>query len=199
MDKYEYKLKPDQLKPLVEAGDYETAAEIAGSINWRKVRNSKTLLMVADVYEQLERYEECKEVLLQAYDHSSIGRNIVSRLAEVSIKAKDVAEAESYYQEFLEISPKDNQRYVIAYEISCLKNAPLSDRIAILEELKEQEYTEIWAYELAALYRQADMREKCVETCDELILWFGEGDYVEKALDLKRSFQPLTPAQEEKY
>ncbi|MCD8217696.1 MAG: hypothetical protein LUD01_06575, partial [Clostridiales bacterium] len=199
MDKYEYKLKLDQLKSLVEAGDYETAAEIAGTINWRKVRNSKTLLMVADVYEQLGRYEECKEVLLQAYDHSSIGRNIVSRLAEVSIKAKDVAEAESYYQEFLEISPKDNQRYVIAYEISCLKNAPLSDRIAILEELKEQEYTEIWAYELAALYKQADMREKCVETCDELILWFGEGDYVEKALDLKRSFQPLTPAQEEKY
>jgi len=199
VDKYEYKLKLDQLKALVEAGDFETAAEIAGTINWRKVRNSKTLLMVADVYEQLGRYEECKEVLLQAYDHSSVGRNIVSRLAEVSIKAKDVKETESYYQEFLEISPKDNQRYVIAYEISCLKNAPLSDRIAILEELKEQEYTELWAYELAALYKQADMREKCVETCDELILWFGEGEFVEKALDLKRSFQPLTPAQEEKY
>ncbi|MCD8232189.1 MAG: hypothetical protein LUD14_10360 [Clostridiales bacterium] len=199
MDKYEYKLKLDQLKALVEAGDYETAAEIAGSINWRKVRNSKTLLMVADVYERLERYEECKDVLLQAYDHSSVGRSIVSRLAEVAIKSKNVEEAESYYQEFLEISPKDNQRYVIAYEISCLKNAPLSDRIAILEELKEREYTEIWAYELAALYSQADMREKCVETCDELILWFGEGEYVEKALNLKRSFQPLTPAQEEKY
>ncbi|MCD8153029.1 MAG: hypothetical protein LUD71_08225 [Clostridiales bacterium] len=199
MDKYEYKLKLDQLKALVEAQDYETAAEIAGSINWRKVRNSKTLLMVADVYERLERYEECKEVLLQAYDHSSAGRNIVSRLAEVAVKSKNVQEAETYYQEFLEISPRDNQRYVIAYEISCLKNDPLSDRIAILEELKEKKYTEIWAYELAALYSQADMREKCVETCDELVLWFGEGEYVEKALDLKRSFQPLTPAQEEKY
>ncbi|MCD8324681.1 MAG: hypothetical protein LUC32_07010 [Clostridiales bacterium] len=199
MDKYEYKLKLDQLKALVEAQDYETAAEIAGSINWRKVRNSKTLLMVADVYERLERYEECKEVLLQAYDHSSVGRSIVSRLAEVAVKSKNVQEAETYYQEFLEISPRDNQRYVIAYEISCLKNDPISDRIAILEELKEKEYTEIWAYELAALYSQADMREKCVETCDELVLWFGEGEYVEKALDLKRSFQPLTPAQEEKY
>ncbi|MCD8365028.1 MAG: hypothetical protein LUC83_04305 [Clostridiales bacterium] len=199
MDKYEYKLKLDQLKSLVETGDYETAAEIAGSINWRKVRNSKTLLMVAEVYERLGRYEECKEVLLQAYDHSSVGRSIVSRLAEVAIKARDVEEAESYYQEFLEISPKDNQRYILAYEISCLKDAPLSDRIAILEELKEKEYMEKWAYELAALYQQADMREKCVETCDELILWFGEGEYVEKALDLKRSFQPLTPAQEEKY
>ncbi|MCD8157255.1 MAG: hypothetical protein LUD53_07525, partial [Clostridiales bacterium] len=199
MDKYEYKLKLDQLKALVEAQDYETAAEIAGSINWRKVCNSKTLLMVADVYERLERYEECKKVLLQAYDHSSVGRSIVSRLAEVAVKSKNVQEAETYYQEFLEISPRDNQRYVIAYEISCLKNDPLSDRIAILEELKEKEYTEIWAYELAALYSQADMREKCVETCDELVLWFGEGEYVEKALDLKRNFQPLTPAQEEKY
>ena len=117
----------------------------------------------------------------------------------MSIKAKRIDEAEEYYNEFLEIAPKDNMRYVLAYEISCLKDAPLTDRIAILEELKEHEYTEKWAYELAALYGQADMRDKCVETCDELILWFGEGEYVEKALDLKRLYQPLTPAQEEKY
>lgn len=199
MDKYEYQLKLDQLKNLVAAGDYETAAEIANSINWKKVRNSKTLTMVAEVYEELGQYDACRDVLLQAYDHSSIGRNIVSRLAEVAIKAKNVAEAEEYYNEFLEIAPRDNRRYVLAYKISCLKDAPLTDRIAILEELKEKEYTEIWAYELAALYSQANMREKCVETCDELILWFGEGEYVEKALDLKRSFQPLTPAQEKKY
>lgn len=199
MDKYEYQLKLDQLKNLVAAGDYETAAEIANSINWKKVRNSKTLTMVAEVYEKLGQYDACRDVLLQAYDHSSIGRNIVSRLAEVAIKAKNVAEAEEYYNEFLEIAPNDNRRYVLAYKISCLKDAPLTDRIAILEELKEKEYTEIWAYELAALYSQADMREKCVETCDELILWFGDGEYVEKALDLKRSFQPLTPAQEKKY
>lgn len=199
MDKYEYKLKLDQLKNLVAAEDYETAAEIANSINWKKVRNSNTLCMVAKVYEATGQYEACRDVLLQAYDHSSIGRNIVSRLAEVAIKAKRLDEAEEYYSEFLEIAPKDNQRYVIAYEISCLKDAPLSDRIAILEELKEKEYSEMWAYELAALYSQADMRDKCVEACDELILWFGDGEYVEKALDLKRRFQPLTPAQEEKY
>ncbi|MCC8081527.1 MAG: hypothetical protein LIO80_05925 [Lachnospiraceae bacterium] len=199
MDKYEYKLKLDQLKNLVEAKDYETAAEIANTINWKKVRNSKTLIMVSEIYENTKQYDACKDVLLQAYDHSSIGRNIVSRLVDIAIQSKNVTEAEEYYQEFLEASPKDNQRYIFAYKISCLKDAPLSDRIAILEEFKEKEYTEIWAYELAALYGQADMREKCVATCDELILWFGEGDYVEKALNLKRSFQPLTAAQEEKY
>ncbi|MCC8029583.1 MAG: hypothetical protein LIO75_07300 [Lachnospiraceae bacterium] len=199
MDKYEYNLKLDQLKNLVEAEDYETAAEIANSINWKKVRSSRTLIMVSQIYEKTEQYDACKDVLLQAYDHSSIGRNIVSRLVDIAIKSKNTAEAEEYYQEFLEVSPKDNQRYIFAYKISCLKDAPLSDRIAILEEFKEKEYTEIWAYELAALYGQAGMREKCVATCDELVLWFGEGDYVEKALDLKRSFQPLTVSQEEKY
>ena len=181
------------------AGDYATASEMADTINWKKVRSSNTLCMVSDIYEKTEKYDACREVLLQAYDHSPIGRNIVSKLAEVSIKAKRIDEAEEYYNEFLEIAPKDNMRYVLAYEISCLKDAPLTDRIAILEELKEHEYTEKWAYELAALYGQADMRDKCVETCDELILWFGEGEYVEKALDLKRLYQPLTPAQEGKY
>lgn len=199
MDKYEYKLKLEQLKNLVAAQDYRTAAEMADSINWKKVRNSNTLCMVGDIYERMGRYDACREVLLQAYDHSSIGRNIVSKLAQVAIKAKNPEEAEEYYQEFLEIAPKDNLRYILAYQISCLKNAPLSDRIAILEELKEREYSEQWAYELAALYGKAEMREKCVSACDELILWFGEGEYVEKALDLKRMYQPLTPAQEEKY
>lgn len=199
MDKYEYKLKLEQLQNLMAAGDYATASEMADTINWKKVRSSNTLCMVSDIYEKTEKYDVCREVLLQAYDHSPIGRNIVSKLAEVSIKAKRIDEAEEYYNEFLEIAPKDNMRYVLAYEISCLKDTPLTDRIAILEELKEHEYTEKWAYELAALYGQADMRDKCVETCDELILWFGEGEYVEKALDLKRLYQPLTPAQEEKY
>ena len=199
MDKYEYKLKLEQLQNLMAAGEYATASEMADTINWKKVRSSNTLCMVSDIYEKTEKYDACREVLLQAYDHSPIGRNIVSKLAEVSIKAKRIDEAEEYYNEFLEIAPKDNMRYVLAYEISCLKDTPLTDRIAILEELKEHEYTEKWAYELAALYGQADMRDKCVETCDELILWFGEGEYVEKALDLKRLYQPLTPAQEEKY
>ncbi len=155
--------------------------------------------MVGEIYEKTGKYDACREVLLQAYDHSPIGRNIVSQLAEVAIKAKKIDEAEEYYNEFIEIAPKDNLRYVLAYEISCLKEEPLPIRIAILEELKEHEYTEKWAYELAVLYGQADMRDKCVETCDELILWFGDGEYVEKALDLKRLYQPLTAFQEDKY
>lgn len=199
MDKYEYKLKLEQIQNLFAAGDYLTAAEMADTINWKKVRSSTTLCMVGEIYEKTGKYDACREVLLQAYDHSPIGRNIVCQLAEVAIKAKHVDEAEEYYNEFLEIAPKDNMRYVLAYEISCLKDQPLTDRIAILEELKEHEYTEKWAYELAVLYGQAELRDKCVETCDELILWFGDGEYVEKALDLKRLYQPLTLAQEDKY
>lgn len=199
MDKYEYKLKLEQIQNLFATGDYLTAAEMADTINWKKVRSSTTLCMVGEIYEKTGKYDACREVLLQAYDHSPIGRNIVCQLAEVAIKAKHVDEAEEYYNEFLEIAPKDNMRYVLAYEISCLKDQPLTDRIAILEELKEHEYTEKWAYELAVLYGQAELRDKCVETCDELILWFGDGEYVEKALDLKRLYQPLTPAQEDKY
>jgi len=199
VDKYEYKLKLEQLQNLVAAGDYATASEMADTINWQKVRSVNTLCMVGEIYEKTGKYEACRAVLLQAYDHSPIGRNIVSRLAEVAIKAKKVDEAEEYYNEFLEIAPKDNMRYVLAYEISCLKEDPLPARIAILEDLKEHEYTEKWAYELAVLYGQAEMRDKCVETCDELILWFGDGEYVEKALDLKRLYQPLTASQEEKY
>lgn len=199
MDKYEYKLKLEQIQNLFAAGDYLTAAEMADTINWKKVRSSTTLCMVGEIYEKTGKYDACREVLLQAYDHSPIGRNIVCQLAEVAIKAKHVDEAEEYYNEFLEIAPKDNMRYVLAYEISCLKDQPLTARIAILEELKEHEYTEKWAYELAVLYGQAELRDKCVETCDELILWFGDGEYVEKALDLKRLYQPLTPAQEDKY
>lgn len=199
MDKYEYKLKLEQIQNLFAAGDYLTAAEMADTINWKKVCSSTTLCMVGEIYEKTGKYDACREVLLQAYDHSPIGRNIVCQLAEVAIKAKHVDEAEEYYNEFLEIAPKDNMRYVLAYEISCLKDQPLTARIAILEELKEHEYTEKWAYELAVLYGQAELRDKCVETCDELILWFGDGEYVEKALDLKRLYQPLTPAQEDKY
>ncbi len=199
MDKYEYKLKLDELRELFQLKNYKAAADLADEINWQKVRNAKTLCMVADIYEAVERYDACQEVLMQAYDHSSVGRNIVGRLTEIAIKSKDVASAEEYYNEFLELAPRDTESYVFAYKIACLKNAPLEDRIAILEEFKEKEYSEMWAYELAVLYAQAGMREKCVETCDELILWFGDGEYVERALDLKRSFQPLTPSQEEKY
>lgn len=199
MDKYEYKLKLDQLKNLVAAQDYSTAAQIADSINWKKVRNSSTLCMVGDIYNQLERYEDSKELYLMAYDHSPIGRNIVYKLTEVALKAGNAAEAEEYYQEFAEISPNDAKKYVLRYQISCMKEEPLENRISILEELKEKEYTEKWAYELACLYRDQQDVQKCVAACDELILWFGDGPYVEKALELKMNFAPLTSLQEEKY
>lgn len=199
MDKYEYKLKLDQLKNLAAAEDYSTAAQIADSINWKKVRNSSTLCLVGDIYNHLERYEESKELYLMAYDHSPIGRNIVYKLTEVALKAGNVAEAEEYYQEFAEISPNDAKKYILRYQISCMKDEPLENKISILEELKEKEYTEKWAYELACLYRDQQDVQKCVAACDELILWFGDGPYVEKALELKMNFAPLTSLQEEKY
>ncbi len=199
MDKYEYKVRLDELKELVQLKNYRRAAELADEINWNKVRNAKTLSMVADIYEAVERYDACQSVLMQAYAHTSASRAILSRLTDIAIKSKNVRAAEEYYNEFLELAPGDSERYVFAYKIACLKDAPLTDRIAVLEELKEKEYTEMWAYELAVLYAQADMREQCVETCDELILWFGDGEYVERALDLKRTFQPLTPSQEAKF
>ena len=199
MDKYEYKLKLEQLKNLVAEEEYEAAAELADTINWKKVRNVTTLCMVGDVYDKMDRYEDSREVLLMAYDHAPIGRNIVYKLAKLAIKAKDVSAAEEYYNEFSEIAPADTKKYVLRYKISCLKDEPLENRISILEELKEKEYTEEWAYELAYLYSKADMTQKCVEACDELILWFGDGEYVEKALELKMLYQPLTKAQEEKY
>lgn len=199
MDKYEYKLKLDQLKNLAAAEDYSTAAQIADSINWKKVRNSSTLCLVGDIYNHLERYEESKEMYLMAYDHSPIGRNIVYKLTEAALKAGNVAEAEEYYQEFAEISPNDAKKYILRYQISCMKDEPLENKISILEELKEKEYTEKWAYELACLYRDQQDVQKCVAACDELILWFGDGPYVEKALELKMNFAPLTSLQEEKY
>ena len=199
MDKYEYKLKLDQLKNLAAAEDYSTAAQIADSINWKKVRNSSTLCLVGDIYNHLERYEESKELYLMAYDHSPIGRNIIYKLTEAALKAGNVAEAEEYYQEFAEISPNDAKKYILRYQISCMKDEPLENKISILEELKEKEYTEKWAYELACLYRDQQDVQKCVAACDELILWFGEGPYVEKALELKMNFAPLTSLQEEKY
>lgn len=199
MDKYEYKLKLDQLKNLVNEGDYETAGQIVDSINWRKVRNSATLCMVGDVYDHLGRYRESKDLYLMAYDHAPIGRNIIYKLTEVAIKSGSVEEAEEYYNEFVEIAGNDTQKYMLRYKLSTLKGEPVQNRISILEELKEREYSEEWAYELACLYQQAGRVRECVETCDELDLWFGEGEYVEKALELKLHFEPLSKSQEDKY
>ena len=199
MDKYEYKLKLDQMKSLTAEGKYEEAAEIADTINWRKIKNINALVKVGEIYEKVGRYDESKDVLLTAYDKSPIGRMIIYRLAEVAVRTKSFDEAKEYYQEFVEIAPHDNLKYVLKYEISKAQGADIGTLIVILEELKEQEYSEEWAYELAYLYHKAGMSEKCIDACDELILWFGEGPYVERALELKMLYQPLTKQQEDKY
>ena len=199
LDKYEYKLKLDEIETLAGEKNYAAAAEIADSINWRKVRNVNSLMLVGEIYQQTGRYEDSKELLLMAYDRSPIGKKIIYRLAEIAIEAGQFDEAQEYYDEFVEIAPHDTLKYVLRYRLSQAKGEPVTSQIAILSELKEQEYTEEWAFELAYLYHQAGMTDKCIEACDELILWFGDGPYVEKALELKMLYQPLSPEQEEKY
>ena len=199
MDKYEYKLKLDEIETLAGQKNYAAAAQIADGINWRKVRNVNSLMLVGEIYQQNGRYEDSKELFLMAYDRSPIGKKIIYRLAEIAIEAKQFDEAQEYYDEFVEIAPHDTLKYVLRYHLSRAKGEPITEQIAILSELKEQEYTEEWAFELAYLYHQAGMTDKCIEACDELILWFGDGPYVEKALELKMLYQPLSPDQEEKY
>lgn len=199
MDKYEYKLKLDQMKSALAEGNIEMAQELADAINWKKVRNVNSLIKAGEVYEASGRYDDAKELFLMAYDRSPIGRMIIYRLAELEIKQSNFEQALEYYEEFVEISPNDNLKFVLKYKIYKAKGASLKEQIQILEDLKEQEYIEEWAYELAYLYHQAGMIEKCIEACDELILWFGDGAYVEKALELKLLYQPLTKQQEEKY
>ena len=199
LDKYEYKLKVDQMKSLAAEGKYEEAVEIVDSINWRKIKNINALVKAGEIYEQVGRYDDSREVLLTAYDRSPIGRMIIYRLAEVAIKTGNFEEAKDYYEEFVEIAPHDNLKYVLKYKINKAQGADYNVLIGILEELKDREYSEEWSYELASLYHKAGMAEKCVEACDELILWFGDGPYVEKAMELKMLYEPLTEQQEKKY
>lgn len=199
MDKYEYNLKLDQMKSLYAEERYEDAADIADTINWSKIKNVNALVKAGEIYEKTQRYEDSRDVLLMAYDRSPIGRMIIYRLAEVAIKMQDFQSAQDYYDEFVEIAPRDSLKYVLRYDIKKAQGEAYSELIPILEELKEQEYTEEWAYELAYLYHKAGMSEKCIDACDELILWFGDGPYVERALELKMLYQPLTKTQEEKY
>lgn len=199
MDKYEYNLKLDQMKSLYAEEKYEDAADIADTINWNKIKNVNALVKAGEIYEKTERYEDSRDVLLMAYDRSPIGRMIIYRLAEVAVKMQDFDAAQDYYDEFVQIAPHDSLKYVLRYDIKKAQGAPYTDLIPILEELKDQEYTEEWAYELAYLYHKAGMSDKCIDACDELILWFGDGPYVERALELKMLYQPLTKTQEEKY
>lgn len=199
VDKYELKIKLDEMKALAAAKDYVTAAEIAESINWRKVKNINLLIDAGDIYTKAERYEDARDVLLLANDRAPVGRMIIYRLAEIAVKMKIFDDAEEYYDEFVEIAPYDNLKYVLRYKISKAKGANIRSLITILEELKEVEYNEEWFYELAYLYHQAGEYEKCIDACDELFTWFGEGIYVERALELKMLYRPLSEPQEDRY
>ena len=195
MDKYEYSLKLEEINRLVENDNYEDAAKIADTVDWKRVRNASTLCMVSEIYEANDRLEDSRDVLMRAYRRAEGGRMIVYRLAEVAIQMREFDEAIEYYSEFADIAPNDYSRYVLKYKIYKGRGSRLEEQIAILEEYKEKEYTEKWAYELALLYYKAGEEQKCVEECDDLVLWFRQGDYVIKALELKSRLTPLTAEQ----
>ena len=195
MDKYEYSLKLEEINRLVENDNYEDAAKIADTVDWKRVRNARTLCMVSETYEANDRLEDSRDVLMRAYRRAQGGRMIVYRLAEVAIQMREFDEAIEYYSEFADIAPNDYSRYVLKYKIYKGRGSRLEEQIAILEEYKEKEYTEKWAYELALLYYKAGEEQKCVEECDDLVLWFRQGDYVIKALELKSRLTPLTAEQ----
>lgn len=199
MDRYEHKLKMTEMRAALDEGRIEDACTIADSINYRKEKMVSTLCLIGEVYEKAERYEESKEVLILAYERSPIGRTILYRLAIVAVKAGNPEEAEEFYKEFINIAPTDNLRYILKYQILKAKGAAVAEMISVLEEYKERESSERWSYELATLYHKAGMTAKCVDLCDEIVLWYGEGKYVEKALELKMVYQPLSPDQEKKY
>ena len=199
VDKYEYKLKTEQLLELMEEGSYRKAAEIADSIDWKRVRNASMLASVSDVYEKNREYEKSYEVLNLAYRRAEGSRKIISRLCTLALKTGNVDEAIDYYDDFMQIAPKDPNQYILRYQILRAQKAPIEQQIEALEEYKKSEYIEEWAYELAKLYQEAGMTAECLEECDDLILWFSEGQYVYKAMELKMQYKPLTPSQQEKY
>lgn len=199
VDKTEYHLKLEEINRLVDAQDYEGALTVADSIDWRRVKSVRTLCMVADIYEVNGELEKSMQMLQLARKRSSIGKMILYRQVELALKMGLYDDAVKYYNEYLETASNDTSKYILKYKIYKAQKAPLENRIAILEEYKEREYTERWVYELAKLYKKAGQEKKCVETCDDLILWFGEGKYVTKAMELKMTYTPLSPSQKEKY
>ena len=199
MDKNEYTLKVEEIKDLISHGQYAQAAEIADTIDWRKPRSARTLCIVSDLYKINRRYEDARDMLLLAYERRPGSRTICYSLCELSIKMEEYVQAIEYYKEFVQVAPKDPGRYILQYKLYEAQDVSLEERIAVLEELKKRDYREKWAYELAYLYHRVGLATRCVEECDELILWFGEGKYVIKAMELKMLHQPLTPEQQEKY
>lgn len=199
LDKYEYKIRAQEIKDLIAKKEYVTAMKIADTVDWRRVKSVVMLCTISDLYKINRRYEESKELLLLAYEKHPGGRMIVYSLCELCIKLDEVVQAVEYYKEFVQIAPKDNGRYVLQYKLYEAQEVSLEERIAVLEELKGREYREKWAYELAYLYHRVGLSTKCVEECDDLILWFGEGKYVTKAMELKMLHCSLTPEQQKKY
>ncbi len=199
MDKFEYKVRAEEIKSLIAKADYAQAAEIADTIDWRRVKSVMMLCTISDLYKINRRYEDARDMLLLAYDRHPGGRTICYSLCELSIKMEEFVEAVEYYKEFVQIAPKDTGRYILQYKLYEAQDVSLEERIAVLEELKKRDYREKWAYELAYLYHRVGLSTRCVEECDELILWFGDGKYVIKALELKMLHQPLTPQQQQKY
>lgn len=199
MDKNEYRAKLEEINDLVDNQDYQGALKIVDTIDWRRVRSARTLCMIGEIYEANKRYEDSRKLLLLAHQRAPIGKTVLYRLVELSIKMGNYNEAADYYKKFVEISPNDNSRYILKYKLYRARRSPIEEQIQILQEYKEKEYTERWSYELARLYAKAGRTEECVETCDDLILWFSEGKYVTKAMELKMKFTALTPQQKEKY
>ncbi len=199
LDKEEFRVKLEEINHLVEQKDYKGAMNVVDSIDWRRVKNVRTLCVVGEIYAANKRYEDSKEIFLLAYHRASIGKNILYRLVEVSLKLGQVSEAVEFYQEYREVAPNDNTQYILKYKILKEKKAPLAEQIKVLEDYKEKEFTEKWSYELAKLYYQDGDKEKCLELCNEIILWFNEGNYVMKAMDLKQRMGALTGAEKERY
>lgn len=199
MDKYEYKLRLEEIKTLNRKGRFQEAAQVADTIDWKKVRNVSTLGIISDVYKVNRRFEDAKEILLLAGAQSPQNRRILYSLCDLTIKMGQVVEAVEYYKEFVQLAPNDNSKYILLYKIYEAQDISLDERIAVLKEYKKREYSEKWAYELANLYSRVGLATECVEECDQLILWFGEGKYVAKAMELKRRYAPLSPAQQQAY
>lgn len=199
LDKEEFRVKLGEINKLVEARDYKGAMQIVDSIDWRRVKNVRTLCVVVEIYAANKRYEESKEIFLLAYHRAPIGKNILYRLIEVSLKMGQISEATEFFDEYREVAGNDNSQYILRYKIARAKNASLNEQIRILEEYKEKEFTERWSYELAKLYYKAGDKQKCLDLCNEMILWFNDGNYVMKALDLKQRMGVLTGEEKEKY
>lgn len=199
MDKYEYRVKTEQMLEYMEQKAYGKAMEIADTIDWRKVKNASMLCSVSEIYEQNEKYEKSRDVLFIAYDRTPGSRKIIYRLGILALKLGETSEAMDCYEEFVSVAPKDPNQYILRYKILKAQNAPITQQIEVLEEFKKAEYIEKWAYELAKLYDEAGMITECLEECDDLILWFSEGKYVYQAMELKMKYKPLTPLQQEKY